>query len=83
MRLVALCLLERSDDHGGPACTEQLGTLDAIVALVPQLSHLPRMERPLQRLAALVESLGGVHRVTYRDAADVAGVVDDWLGVDR
>jgi len=81
VRLAALCLLERSDEHDGEPLVDRLGTLDAIVALVPQLSHLPRMERPLQRLAALVESLGGVHRVTYRDAAELAVLVDEWLAV--
>lgn len=75
VRLGALCLLDRDDNHAGPPQVDLLGTLDAIVALVPQSSHLPEMARPLQRLAALCESVGGVHRVTYREAAEVADVV--------
>jgi hypothetical protein len=78
--LSALCLLERTDDHGGPPRVDTLDTLDALMALVPQTSHLPEMTAPLQRLAALCESVGGVHRVTYREAAQVAGVVDELLG---
>jgi hypothetical protein len=78
--LSALCLLERTDEHVGPARVETLGTLDALIALVPQTSHLPEMAEPLRRLAALCESVGGVHRVTYREAAQVAGVVDELLG---
>lgn len=80
VRLVALGLLDRDDRHIGPPVIQRLDTLDAVLALVPQTSHLPELERPLQRLAALCESLGGVHRVTYREAADVAGWVDELLG---
>lgn len=79
-RLAALCLLERSDHHVGPARVETLDTLDALMALVPQTSYLPEMTEPLQRLAALCESVGGVHRVTYQEAAQVAEVVDELLG---
>jgi hypothetical protein len=78
--LGALCLLDRSDDHRGGPRVEPLPTLDALVLLVPQISHLPELPRPLQRLASLSESLGGVHRVTYREAADLAGVVDELTG---
>lgn len=80
VRLAALCLLERDDSHAGPPEVCRLPTLDALVALVPQTSHLPEMTRPLQRLAALCESVGGVHRVTYRDSVDLADVVDEWIG---
>ena len=80
VQLDALCLLERDQTHEGEPTIETLPTLDALVALVPQTSHLPEMARPLQRLAALCESLGGVHRITYRESADVAGVVDKLLG---
>jgi hypothetical protein len=80
VHLVALCLLARDENHVGPVLVETLDTLDAVMTLVPQTSHLPELERPLQRLAALCESLGGVHRVTYREAADVADVVKELLG---
>lgn len=79
VRLAGLCLLERDDHHEGQPVLELLGTLDAVVSLVPHSSHLPRMSRPLQRLAALCEAVGGVHRVTYRDAETLAGVVDELL----
>jgi hypothetical protein len=78
--LGALCLLDRSDTHRGAPRVEPLSTLDALVLLVPQTSHLPELSRPLQRLAALSESVGGVHRVTYREAASLAGVVDELTG---
>ena len=79
VHLAALCLLDRDDAHTGPPGVERLDTLDALVALVPQTSHLPEMPRPLQGLAALCESLGGVHRITYRESAEVAGCLDDLL----
>jgi hypothetical protein len=78
--LGALCLLDRTDAHRGIPRVEALGTLDALVALVPQTSHLPELPRPLRDLAALVESLGGVHRVTYREAAGLAALVDELTG---
>jgi hypothetical protein len=37
------------------------------------------MARPLQRLAALCDSLGGVHRIAYRESADLAGLVDEMV----
>jgi hypothetical protein len=80
VRLGALCLLDRDDTHTGAPEVTSLDTLDALVALVPQTSHLPEMARPLQRLAALCESLGGVHRVSYREVADLADLVDEWIG---
>ena len=80
VRLAALCLLERTDAHDGAPQVDMLGTLDALVALVPQTSHLPEMALPLQGLAALCESLGGVHRVTYRESADLAAWLDELLG---
>ena len=83
VHLAALCLLDRDDGHVGPPRVETLSTLDGLVALVPQTSHLPELPRPLQRVAALCESLGGLHRVTYRESADMAGVVDSLVGRSR
>jgi hypothetical protein len=80
VRLAALAVLDRNDDHRGAPRVDRLEPLDAVVVLVPQMSHLPRMQQPLQRLVALVESLGGVHRVTYREAAELAAVLDEWVG---
>jgi hypothetical protein len=76
VRLGALCILNRDDEHEGPPAISTLTTLDAVMTLVPQCSHLPEMPQPLQRLAALCESVGGVHRVTYRESADLAGWLD-------
>ncbi|GAB3433740.1 hypothetical protein GCM10027517_01000 [Phycicoccus ginsengisoli] len=83
VRIAALALLRRDDEHVGAPAVTTLGTLDAVVALTHHASHLPALDRPLQRVAALVESLGGVHLVTYRESADLAELVDGWLAVPR
>jgi hypothetical protein len=77
VRLGALCILDRDDEHEGSPAITTLATLDAVMTLVPQCSHLPEMPQPLQRLAALCESVGGVHQVTYRESADLAGWLDE------
>lgn len=79
VHLVALCLLARDDGHDGPPVVATLPTLDALVALVPQTSHLTDLPRPLRRLAELCESLGGVRLVRYRESADLDGVWDELL----
>ena len=75
--LRALWLLDRRDDHDGPPTTELLDPLGAVVALTQQVSHLAALDRPLQRLAALVDAVGGLRRVTYRDAADLRPLLDE------
>lgn len=77
--LSALVLLDRRDDHPGAPVVEAVSTLDAIAALTPETSHLPELEQPLQRLASLCDSLGGAQCVMYRDAEQLAPLVDDWL----
>ena len=83
VRAAALAVLRRDDGHVGAPAVATLGTLDAIVELTHHASHLPSLDRPIQRVAALVESLGGVHLVTYRESADLAELVDGWLAVTR
>lgn len=83
VRAAALAVLHRDDAHVGAPVATTLGTLDAVVELTHHASHLPSLDRPLQRVAALVESLGGVHSVTYRESADLAELVDGWLAVPR
>jgi hypothetical protein len=42
---------------------------------VTQTSYTRLMERPLHRLAALADSVGGVRRATYAEAAQLLPVV--------
>lgn len=77
--LVGIVILDRRDGYPGLPTVEPVDTLDAIAALTPETSHLPEMEKPLQRMAALCDSVGGVIRVTYAEAADLASLLDTWL----
>jgi hypothetical protein len=79
VHLAAVCLLARSDDHHGPPVVEVLSTLDGLVSLVPHTSHLTDLALPLQRLAALTESLGGVRRLHYRESVELGGLCHDLL----
>jgi hypothetical protein len=80
VHLAALCLLARDDAHEGPPVVETLSTLDGLVALVPHTSHLTDLARPLRHLAELAETLGGVRRIRYREAADLGGLWDNLVG---
>ncbi|MDR6867261.1 energy-coupling factor transporter ATP-binding protein EcfA2 [Microbacterium resistens] len=74
LRLSALALLER--DPGLDAVrVEHVPFLDAVPDLVPQLSYLADLERPLQELAELCDAVGGVVRLSYPDASTVAATV--------
>lgn len=78
--LSAIVLLDRQDGYAGPPAVEFVPTLDAIAALTPETSHLPELEKPLARLAALCDNVGGVMRVTYAEAEHLAPLVHGWLG---
>lgn len=79
--LARIVILDRRDGYAGSPAVEPLFTLDAIAALTPETSHLPEMEKPLQRMAELCDSVGGVMRVTYAEAEHLAPLLDGWLGV--
>ncbi len=76
LHLARLVLLERSGTPG-PVTVGWLGLAEAIVALVPQTSHLAARSRPLVALATLLQRTGGLRRLTYHEAADVGPVVAD------
>jgi hypothetical protein len=78
-----MVLLRRDREAGEPVVVEQVDLLDALVLLAPESSSLASFDRPLHRLADLVESVGGLRRVRYHDAADVEPVVADVLGRSR
>jgi hypothetical protein len=74
-RLRALVQLRRIPDHAGDATLEVLPTIEALPEMVTQTSYTRRMERPLHRLAALADSVGGVRRATYAEAAQLLPIV--------
>lgn len=81
--LGAILLLDRQVDHVGSPHSTTLEMVDALAALTPENSYLARLDRPLHRLAELIQIAGGVHRVTYRESADLAPLVADLLGASR
>lgn len=72
-RLVGLWLLDR--DGTKPAEVKPVDLLDALPLLAQQASYLGAMDKPLQRMAAIVTACGGLKRAHYRDAADLADLV--------
>jgi hypothetical protein len=77
--LATILLIQRDPEHAGTPLVEEVGTVDALAALVPQASYLSRFAQPLQRLGRLCQRVGGVRRVTYAECADLAGTVESLL----
>ncbi|MDV3223459.1 hypothetical protein [Intrasporangium sp.] len=77
---VAGIIVLRRDAALDGVVVEELGALDAIVALAPETSSLTRLERPLHRLAELGEATGGYRLVRYAEAADLGPVLGEITG---
>jgi len=75
LRLAAIVLLDRTEDGPEQAVVEQVELGDALADLVAQSSYLTAMPAPLQSMAALAESVGGIRCVRYRDAPALVEVV--------
>jgi hypothetical protein len=73
--LRALVQLNRVADHEGGAQVDLLSTVDALPEMISQASFTRQMGRPLHHMAALVHHVGGVRRVTYREAVQLGPVV--------
>ena len=78
-RLAALVILDRDPYLLGPARVELLDLADAIPLLVPETSALPALENGIPVLARLAASIGGVHRVRYRDAEQLTAITHTLL----
>ena len=76
LRLAAVALLEQRDDAATPALTS-IGLVEAMAAVLPQTSALPRLDRPLDRLARVCATGHGPYRLTYRDIDDCLDLVTD------
>lgn len=72
--LAALILLDRRAGGDGPTL-EPVSTLSALPDLVPQISYLADLDRPLQRLCALIDQVGGVQRLVYAEATSLPAMV--------
>lgn len=80
LKLDGVIRLERNDDFEAPA-SEELGLLEGMIAVIPDMSALPQLKAPLAWLARVVEQCGGVHRVRYRNADQLYEPIIDVLAV--
>lgn len=74
----ALLVLERDPAHRVPSLTT-LPLLDALVAVIPETSSLPMLDRPLQRLAEVAVRSGGPFVLRYAEIEDCVELVADLL----
>lgn len=79
--LSALVLLERDPEAPTPEVSA-VSLPDAIEDLVPQMSYFSDLDRPLQRLAALSDAIGGFMRLRYAEAKTVVPLVPSLIARD-
>ena len=79
LRLAALVLLERDPGHRGAPRLGRLEGVEALSALVDHSCALPRLERPVQRLASLVDTVGAVHVLRYASLGEVGPLLQEAL----
>jgi hypothetical protein len=80
-RLCAVLLLSRDSSAAG-VDVKPVPTLEALALLAPQISYLARLPRPLHRVAETLAAVGGLCRVTYREADELGPVVHRLLRED-
>ncbi|MDP9982297.1 hypothetical protein J2W14_001685 [Pseudarthrobacter oxydans] len=71
-RITAIALLDRvaDGDYQLPVI-EPVPLVDAVLALIPDTSSQAAVVQPLQSLCRLIDSVGGVFRISYSEAADL------------
>lgn len=74
LHLAGLVLLQRSDDAIAPRM-ELVSLAEGMVELAQQASYLGRLPSPLRTLASHIEAVGGVKRITYGNAEDLAPLI--------
>ena len=82
LRLAGLILLERDARLPFPHEAIELGLLESCALLVPHTSFLSKVPAPLDELVAMVERVGGVTRLRYRDATELDGALEE-LGIKQ
>lgn len=70
-----IALLNRQEEWRGGPLVEVLPLADAVLALIPETSSQGRIAQPLQSLCALLDSSGGLRRVTYSEASHLPAVL--------
>ena len=75
LRPAAVLLLDRHGEGCVPPVLAELPVEEAIARIAEQSSKLASLDRPLHLVADLVHEVGAVHRVSYREADDLVGIV--------
>lgn len=73
LTLDRIVLLNR-DAEPRPATLESVPLLEGLMEIIPQTSGLVGLDRPLQRLCAVSQECGGLHRLSFHQIDD--GVAD-------
>lgn len=74
LHLAGITLLERDPATDEPGA-QPVDLIDAICEMTPQISYLPELPSPLQYVAHIVDRVGAVTRLLYRDATDLPDLV--------
>ena len=80
LQLHGVLLLDRSPSSPRTPVVEAVDPLRGIVEIVSQVSFLNDLTSPLHRLAHLMDSHGGLKRVRYREAAELAPILHELVG---
>lgn len=73
----SIVLLDRvKGDRPAPPVLQRVPLADALLALIPDSSSQAEIEEPLQSLCRLIDSVGGVWRVTYSEAVDLPAALE-------
>lgn len=75
LRVAAIAILDRDPDGPETPTAERVPLSEVIGDLVAQSSYLTEMSTPLQDVAALARSVGGVLRVRYRESRDLPPLI--------
>lgn len=78
-RVEALLVLEHDPLHSGAPLVEHIGTVDALAALAHGATALNHLERPLHRIAEILQQAGGAQRLTYSTVDTLEPVVREHL----
>ncbi|WP_084104816.1 hypothetical protein [Demequina sp. NBRC 110056] len=75
LSLARVVILNRDPDAGDEPVVEQMPLLHGLAVIAEQTSYITHLPAKLHTLADTVESVGGVWRVTYREAAHLVALV--------
>lgn len=76
LHLSGITLLDRDPATTSPGA-QPVDLIDAICEMTPQISYLPELPNPLQYVARIVDRLGAVTRLIYRDATDLPDLITE------